>query len=65
MRPYGRIFFRGFSQGIPVPRRSSGRALYFLSFDAIAEQGQRKEWQSERQKSWLSKDCAETAIGSR
>lgn len=29
------------------------------------EQGQRKEWLSERQKSWLRKDCAETAIGSR
>ena len=35
MRPYGRIFFRGFSQGIPGPHRSRGRGLRPLSFAAI------------------------------
>ena len=28
-------------------------------------EGKRKEWQQERQKSWLRKACAETAICSR
>ena len=32
MRPYGRIFFRGFSQGIPGPHRNRGRGLRPLSF---------------------------------
>ena len=32
MRPYGRVFFRGFSQGIPGSHRNRGRGFRPLSF---------------------------------
>ena len=35
MRPYGRIFFRGFSQGFPGPHQNCGKGLRPLSFAAI------------------------------
>ena len=45
MRPYGRIFFRGFSQGIPGPHRSRGRGLRPFSFAAIETRAKGKESQ--------------------
>ena len=42
MRPYGRIFFRGFSQGIPGPHQNCGRGLRPLSFAATGTRAEER-----------------------
>ena len=54
-------FLAGHSRASPKPRQGIVPSFFCREYD----KGKRKEWQQERQKSWLRKDCAETAIGSR
>ena len=54
-------FLAGHSRASPKPRQGIAPSFFCREYD----KGKRKKWQQERQKSWLRKDCAETAIGSR
>ena len=54
-------FLAGHSRASPKPRQGIVPSFFCREYD----KGKRKKWQQERQKSWLRKDCAETAIGSR